>query len=277
MKVWRDGELLDSEAAISAADRGYLIGDGVFETIFVDHGRPAFLTDHLARLQRGADQLEIAFNRRADEIRSAIAALARGGPGGRASCRITVTRVGGARGLAPSAEARAQTLIALQPVAAPKAIYRLIVAQSRRYSASLTNGFKCIGAYAPNMIARLEAARLGADEAVMLNEYGRVASCSAANLFLVSGAGLTTPPESEGAMAGVTRAKVIESAAALGIEVRISPIAAAEIAHAPLLLTNSLIGVAAAGVTMASPADLAKRLQSAYEQRVKAEFAGSAP
>ncbi|MDZ7629618.1 MAG: aminotransferase class IV [Parvularculaceae bacterium] len=277
MIVWRDGEFLAAEAAISATDRGYLIGDGVFETVLVDRGRPAFLPSHLARLQRGANQLEIVADVKAEEIRAAITALARSGQTGRASCRITVTRVGGARGLVPATEARAQTIITLQPVAAPKAAQRLIVARSRRHAAALTNGFKCIGAYAPNLIARLEAARLGADEAIMLNEFDRAASASAANLFMVSDGVLTTPPEIEGAMPGVTRERLIEVAAALGIDVRIEPIAAAEVERAPLFLTNSLIGVIDAGVATLPPASLAKRLQAAYEERVQAEFSDPAP
>lgn len=274
MIVWRDGDLMEADGAVSAADRGFLIGDGVFETLLVDGGRPAFLGAHLARLRRGLEALGFEAPVGEEALRAAIDALARRqGVDGRAACRITLTRVGGARGLVASAEARIQTLLSLSPFAAPRREATLLIAGARRHSASPTNGFKCVGAYAANMLARNEAARAGADEAVMLNEFGRVACASAANLFLIDGDALVTPPESEGAMPGVTRAALIEVARALGISLRIEAIEAAMLAGRPLLLTNSLIGVVPARVGSAPPApDLATRLGAAYEDRLLAEL-----
>jgi branched-chain amino acid aminotransferase len=275
MIVWRDGRFVESEGAVSATDRGFLIGDGVFETVLIDNGRPAFLAAHLARLRRGAEALGINVSLTERDLRAAISGLTeRSGAHGREACRITVTRSGGARGLIASPDARTQALVSLAPFRAPKPEFLAAVSAARRFSQAPTNGFKCAGAYAANMIARMEAARAGADEAIMLNEFGRVAGAGAANLFLIEGDTLLTPPEREGATPGIARAVLIECARALGVAVRIEPLPAAALAEAPLIFTNSLIGATPGrlAATTRTP-DLAIRLGAAYEARLEAELA----
>ncbi len=275
MIVWRDGAFVDGKSAVSAGDRGYLIGDGVFETALVEKGRPAFLAAHLSRLRRGAAALGLSVAAGEDELRAAIEELgARSGASARAACRITATRVGGARGLVATPDAGTQLLLSLAPIAPAKVSLRAVITDVRRLSTAPTNAFKCIGAYAANMLARTEASRAGADEAIMLNEHGRIACASSANLFIIDGDAIVTPPESEGAMPGVTRALVIEIAGALGVEVRVEPVDAARIAAAPLLFTNSLIGVLPGGLSTsaAQPPRLALRLGAAYEARLETEL-----
>ncbi len=280
MIVWRDGDFVPADEAVSAADRGYLVGDGVFETLLVDRGRPAFLGAHLTRLNRGARTLEIKIDLAETRVRAAIIGLSeRLGLDGRAACRVTVSRVGGARGLAPSPDARSQAIISLQGAAPAKPLLTLIVAQARRLSSAPTNAFKCIGSYAPNLLARLAAARAGADEALLLNEHGRLACASAANVFLLTEQALISPPESEGAMPGVTRAILLAAAAEIGVATRVEPIEPSALGASGLMLTNSLIGVANASLLNAPEptGDLAMRLASAYDARLRAEFSERAP
>lgn len=276
MIVWRNGAFVAPGAAVSAVDRGYLVGDGIFETMLVRGGKPAFLAAHMSRLRRGAEALEMRAAVEDADVRAAIAGLAsRLELNGEAVCRVTVTRSGGARGLAPSSDATIETMVALHPAPRPKDIYRLIVARPRRLSDAPTNAFKCVGAYAPNMLARLEAARAGADEALLLNEHGRVCCASSANVFLVSGNAVMTPPESEGATPGVTRAILMAAAAEIGVAARAAPITLSEIGSSTLLLTNSIIGAALAtmaGVD-AAPVALASHLAAAYDRKLDDEFA----
>jgi branched-chain amino acid aminotransferase len=147
-----------------------------------------------------------------------------------------------------------------------------------RLSGAATNGFKCIGAYAPNLMARMEAARAGADEALLLNEHGRLACASAANVFVVSDAGLITPPESEGAMPGVTRATLLDAAAELGVAARLEPVSPAMLDDVSIILTNSVIGAAPASMMGASQIEsaLASRLRAAYERKLALELSGRA-
>ncbi len=244
MIVWRDGEFTPGETAISAADRGFLIGDAIFETMLVENGVPAFLDEHLQRLEIARAVMNHQATIEPDILRAAIAGLAeRNAVAGRAACRLTISRVGGSRGLAPSLDAKSQSIVTLTPIDPPPALLRLIIAKTPRWSAAPTNAFKCAGGYVSNMLARTEAAGR-ADEAVMLNEHGRVACASAANIFVISGDLVSTPPLGDGPMPGVIRGVLLAEARALGFDVREQPIDPAALRSATLLLTNSLIGVA---------------------------------
>jgi branched-chain amino acid aminotransferase len=273
MIVWRNGGLIEASRAVPADDRGYLVGDGVFETMLLRNGKPAFLDAHLARIRRGAGALDMEPQIDRATVLAAIGALtSQLGQSGEAVCRITLSRSGGARGLAPSSDAAQELLIALHPAPARKPRYRLIVAQTPRFSRLPTNGFKCVGAYGSNLLARLEAARANADDAIMLNESGRIACASAANVFLVSEAGLMTPPESEGAMPGVTRAVLLEIAAEEGVAVRIEPVPRSALDSSALILTNSVIGAVGASMANEVPNSLVALLSTAYEKRLGREF-----
>ena len=274
MIVWRDGELVSAEAAVSAEDRGYLVGDAVFETMLAEGGQAAFLGPHLARLALGCATLRMEFAPDEARIRQAILELAEYAPlTTRAACRITVSRLGGPRGVAPGEGARVRMIIALTAAAPRSSLLSLIVSTHRRSAAAATNGFKCAGAYAQNALARMEAIEAGADEAIMLNEYGRVACASSANVFVLTDRGIATPPLREGAMPGVVRAIVLEEAHRLGLaaeEVEIEPTA---LASARLLLTNSVIGVVVGAVGDNKTRDrdaVAQAIINAYERRLAA-------
>jgi branched-chain amino acid aminotransferase len=74
--------------------------------------------------------------------------------------------------------------------------------------------------YLNNILAKIEAKKAGVLEAVMLNHYGRVAECTADNIFIVKNGDLLTPRVTEGALPGITRASVLELARAAGMTVR---------------------------------------------------------
>jgi branched-chain amino acid aminotransferase len=278
MIAWRDGKIVDAESALAATDRGWLVGDAAFETILVVGGAPAFLGDHLARLNRGLETLRAPRRIGPEEARRALTDLVEAGaPSRRSAFRLTVSRVGGKRGLAPSADAAAQTTAFLSPVDAGAGRWTAIVARQRRWTGAAAIGFKSPGGYLDNMAARLEAADAGANEAIMLNEHGRVASASAANLFLVDGERLMTPPIAEGAMPGVVRGVVLDEAKRLGIMAVEAPLERADLATGALLLTNSLAGVvrtALVGAGAAAPCDVADRIVAAYERRLAEDLAG---
>jgi branched-chain amino acid aminotransferase len=73
--------------------------------------------------------------------------------------------------------------------------------------------------YLNNILAKIEAKKAGVPEAVMLNERGRVAECTADNLFIVKNGGIMTPRLTEGALPGVTRGAVMELAEKQGLDV----------------------------------------------------------
>lgn len=276
MIVWRDGKLVEAENSLSAEDRGWLIGDAVFETALFRENYLAFLSAHLGRLSVGIDVLGINAELSGVEMLGAARALSEQyGAIDRGAFRITVSRVGGRRGLAATAEARAQILASLTKLEpAPDAI-TVTISTFRRWSGSAAIGFKCVGAYAENLLARSEASERGAGEAIMLNEHGRVACGSSSNVFLIKGDKVLTPPQTEGAMPGVVRSVVIEESRKLGLSLSEAPISMSMLETGSLLLTNSLIGVVAANVgsTPGATSDAATaKIRDAYQRRLNAEF-----
>lgn len=279
--IWLNGEFRDGGAAIDVADRGFLLGDGAFETLYVAYGRPAFLGEHLARLHRGLAVLRIPAPAALSDLKEIIARLARDNTlaEARAAARITVTRGPSGRGLGfPSAEETAPTmLVTLGPAPAPaEAPLRLFLSERRRYSGAASAGFKSIGGYTENMLAFNQAREAGADDALMLNEKGRLASTARANLFLVDETGaVITPPEGEGAMPGVVRGALIAGAGEHGVSIAETPIVPDDLTRAQLFVTNSLIGLASAmlvsgaGSSAQTGRDVLERLQTWYRERLQ--------
>lgn len=212
--VWLNGRFVPGEAAIDAADRGLLLGDGVFDTALVLGGVVFRREQHLARLVQALEVLEIPAERR--DLEAAMTALAeRQGSG---SVRLTVTRGAAPRGLAYPPEPR-PVILGLSAPLAPAAMFapvRCAMSDIRRNETSPLSRLKSLG-YLDNILASRRAARAGAGEALFLNSRGLLACSSLANLFVVEGFELLTPPLKDGALPGVTRAWILENAADFGL------------------------------------------------------------
>jgi branched-chain amino acid aminotransferase len=99
--------------------------------------------------------------------------------------------------------------------------------------------------YLENMLARAEAAGVGCDEAILLNEEGLVAECSASNIFIVERGRLVTPPIGAGILEGVARGVVIELAGGLDISVAEENITVDRLLGVDeVFITNSIIELA---------------------------------
>jgi len=279
--IWLNGAFQEEGAGVDVADRGFLLGDGAFETLYVENRRPAFLAEHLARLHRGLAVLRIPAPAALSDLREIIARLARDNTlaEARAAARITVTRGPGGRGLGfpPTDETAPTMLVTLGPAPAPaEAPLRLFLSERRRYSGAAAAGFKSIGGYVDNMLAFNEARQAGADDALLLNEKGRLASTARANLFLIDETGaVITPPEGEGAMPGVVRGALIAGAGEHGVSIAETPIAPGDLTRARAFVTNSLLGLApaelvsGAGLSAPTGIDVFTRLQTWYRERLQ--------
>ena len=243
--VWINGALRPADHALHAEDRGALLADAAFETILVRGGRPLFWTDHLARLRAGLAVLGHDLDRADPLIDAARAGLpqllaARGVDGAPAALRLTVMRGPAPRGLAPAVDSAPSVMMAVSP-APPghQAPLRLCVFRDAPQIRSPFSGFKYAGGYGVNLLARAHAARDGFDDALLLNDAGRLVSASAANLFLIDADGaVATPPISDGALRGVTRARMI--AAMPDIEEK--SLRPEDMDNRAIVLTNALTG-----------------------------------
>jgi branched-chain amino acid aminotransferase len=220
--VWVDGRLLRADGLhLSAFDRGFLLGDGIFETLRAHGGHVTELADHLARLRRSAVGLDIDLPDSADvQIEAGIAEVLRAdgldGPTGDASLRITVSR-GAFRGrglLPPDEVVRPTVAIQAWPVVPVPAGHldrglRLVVSAVRRDPANPLATLKTISR-ADYVYARLEARRAGADDAMFLTLDGHLSEATTSNVFLVRRAGhgvleLATPSLDCAILPGTTR------------------------------------------------------------------------
>ncbi|MBO1361830.1 aminotransferase class IV [Acetobacter sacchari] len=210
--LWLNGRVLAApEARIDPADRGFLLGDGLFETIRVAGGVTPHLERHLARLARGCATLMMFppdFAALRDGVKDLIgASKLRDG-----SMRLTVTRGPGPRGLEPSAKPSLTTLLTCSP-AAPAPLStpaRLHVSRFTRDGTSPLSQVKSLN-YLPGVMARLEASAAGYDDALLPGVNGAVAEGSAANVVFLSHGALTTPPLDDGALPGTSRARLLEA------------------------------------------------------------------
>jgi branched-chain amino acid aminotransferase len=231
MKIttWMNGSLVPVErAAVSILDHGLLYGDGVFEGIRYYGGAPFRLGAHLDRLARSAAAVALAIPWARPELEAAVAAViaAAGEPDG--YIRLVVTRGAGSLGLDPRTCERPSLLLAAGAFPAFGAGtdggrgLSVVVASTRQTPPDVLDPrIKSLN-YLPRLLARLEAARAGADEAIMLNAAGHVAEGSTDNVFVVRAGELATPPASDGALEGITRAAILELAAAAGIPARVA-------------------------------------------------------
>jgi branched-chain amino acid aminotransferase len=225
MLVYVDGELVPkADAKISVFDHGYLYGDGIFEGIRVYGGNVFRLKEHIDRLYESAKTIALRMPMTpAELIRATLDTVA---ANGMRDCyiRLVVSRGKGDLGIDPGKCARATVVIIVDTIVLYPAEYydkgiSLVTTSIRRIPAQcLDPRIKSLN-YLNNILAKIEAKKAGAAEGVMLNHNGRVAECTADNIFIVKNGTLSTPDLMEGALGGITRMAVMELARAAGMEV----------------------------------------------------------
>lgn len=245
--VWVDGERMPSEGPhVSARDRGVTLSDGLFETMRVAGGKIFRFEQHLDRLLRGLETLEIAAPPR---LRQLVLRAVRETGAEEAGLRLTVTRGVGGAGLPVEPGVPPTILVTLNPLPGfPAEVYErglaAHVASGRRNEHAPTAGLKTL-AYVDAVVALLEARRAGAAEALWLDTEGHCSEASSSNLFVWTGNRLLTPPVSCGALPGITRAAVLELAGRLHLPAGEQAFGVAELRGASeAFLTSSLRGVA---------------------------------
>ena len=259
---WLNGAFMPcDQVRIDPADRGWTLGDGIFETIAVRNGTPAHLSAHLSRLVAGAAVLGLRSAWDRATIADAAIAVAGHAGLGAGSLRITWTRGPGRRGVLPDQAAHGTVLVSCTGAAPVVDTVRAIVCRTTcRNEKSPLCGVKSLN-YGDGVLARIEAEEAGADDAVLLNTVGAVAEACAANLFALFDDKLLTPPVIDGALPGIIRALLLSRGQAE--EATLSP---DELLRATaLFLTNSLgiRQVVALDGTAFSPApELLRRLRA---------------
>jgi branched-chain amino acid aminotransferase len=259
--VWVDGDVLPADGPhLSAFDRGFQLGDGIFETLRARGGHVTEIDQHLARLHRSAAGLELPLPddvdaRLAGGIAALLAAEDLDGPGADASIRITVSRGSfRARGVLPADEGAAATIViqAWPVIAAPASHLEqglhLVPSRVRRDPQNPLATLKTTSR-AEYVYARLEARRAGADDALFLTIDDHLSESTSANLFLVRRAAdgvleLATPSLDCAILPGTTRSWLLAWGARVGLRTFEGRLTAADLAAADeAYLSSSVAGI----------------------------------
>jgi len=245
--VHLNGRLLPlAEAGVSVLDRGFLYGDGLFETVRAYRGHCFRLGDHLERLADSAQALKIPLPAPAADLAKAIPELIRANDLSDAYVRLTLSRGEHPGKLILETSLPPTLLIVARPLSAraPEDDRTGIVAmisQIRQNAESPSRRHKTLN-YLDNLLAHEEAHLAGAREAILLNTRGEVAEAATANLFLVEDDKLVTPSLETNILAGVTRKVVLEVAGELGLATEESFFGPDRLlAASEVFLTNSMI------------------------------------
>ena len=242
LRILVDGEPTDR---ISCLDRGLLYGDGVFETLAVEAGRPRFWKRHLARLVAGCARLGIPHPeeyRLREEARLAIAESQR------AVLKIIMTRGEGGQGYRSAGQVTPTRIIQLHPWpdypdACRVAGVRVRLCRQRLGCNPALAGIKHLNRL-EQVLARREWDDPGIREGLLLDGDDRLVEGTMSNLFLFRKGGLLTPELSRCGVAGILRTVVMELAEAIRMPVRVGTVGLSDLREADeVFLTNSVIGI----------------------------------
>jgi len=282
--VYLNGAIVPrQQARVSVLDYGFLYGYGLFETMRAYGGRVFRLEKHLSRLARSAEFLGISTD--SIELKDAVHSTLRANRLQDARVRITVSI--GEGGLTPDpATCGRPTVLVMAgeykpyPEQGYQRGFRAVISSLRRNSQTPLAQLKSTS-YLESILARQEARRAGADEAICLNERELLAEASMSNIFLVADGVLKTPAVESGILPGVTRETVLELAGKLGIRTLEREIEAEELWRSEeVFLTGSLIEVMplvdvdGKPIGDGKPGPVTRRLMDEYRRLVDREFSG---
>lgn len=273
------------EAVVSVTDRGFLYGDGIFETLHA-YGRKLFRRrEHLERLAQGAARLFLALTPNPCALAKWLEEAVLAAGFAEANVRLTVSRGMGPRG--PSVPARLEPTVVITvsrhtrpPGKRLKHGASAVLASFRRQEAGVTAGLKTLN-YLEQVLARREADLAGVDEAILLNSAGLLCEGSACNLALVRHGRLALPdPGRTGALPGIAQLTAVEAARSLGIPVAYTLLGPWDLGRAEeAFLSGSmreispLVRVDGRPVGSGRPGPLTLRLMAEYRRMVERECA----
>jgi len=286
--VWVNGELVPRErAVVSVFDSGFVLGDGVWEGLRVRSGHPAFVERHLDRLFEGARalMLDIGLDRR--ELTEAIYETLRANEmTDGVHVRLMVTR-GVKR--TPYQDPRVTigpatvVIIAEHKEPLPATVVdgiTLFTTHVRRAAPDTLDPKLNSHSKLNDIMACIQAYTAGADEALMLDPHGFVATCNSTHFFIVAGDAVLTS-DGRYCLAGITRANVLELCRANGIPARETTFSLTDVYSAQeAFVTGTFAGVVPVrsvdgriiGDGRRGP--IAERLQTLYRELVDADVAG---
>jgi D-alanine transaminase len=236
-----NGEFLPLErATVRVEDRGFQFADGVYEVVRTYNGKPFATGEHLARLSRSLEAIELKNPLGVEQWKSIIDEGIRRSSFAEAIVYLQITR-GCAprhRGMPKDAE---PTIVMTVRKLGPSAMkvretgIAVITVPEFRWARC---DIKSI-ALLPSVLAYQAAKKAGANDAIFVGDDGTVNESTAGNVFVVTEGRLRTPPKGTRILPGVTRDKLLEAARAVGIETAEERITKSELLSAPEVFLSS--------------------------------------
>jgi branched-chain amino acid aminotransferase len=286
--IWVNGELVPRDRAmVSVFDSGFVLGDGVWEGLRVSGGHPAFLEKHLDRLEEGARAIVLDLGMTREEITAAIYETLRANEmTDGVHIRLMVTR--GVKST-PYQDPRVTVgpatvvIIAEHKEALPTTVtdgITLFTTHVRRATPDTLDPKLNAHSKLNDIQACIQAYTAGADEALMLDPHGFVATCNSTHFFMVTRDGEVWTSDGRFCLAGITRANVLEVCHASGIPARETTFSLTDVYNASeAFVTGTFAGVVPVrsvdGRTIGtgSRGPVVHRLQELYQRHVAADVA----
>jgi branched-chain amino acid aminotransferase len=283
MLVYINGKIVpEKEAVVSVFDHGFLYGDGIYETMVAYEGVIFKLDEHLRRLYRSASLIGLTIPFEVDRIESALYKTLSANVLKNAYVRLTVSRGPGPIGLNPDLCPQPTIAIMVQDskeypeLLYEKGIHLIISETKRNLKEAIDPRIKSMN-FLNNILAKIEAIKRDAYEAIMLNAQNQLTEGTISNIFFVKDTILCTPSVACGLLDGITRGTVIDLAKKEAIQLKEGEFFKEDIyAATEVFITNTsleVMPVSKVDEKTYPVGKITKRLHKAYQQEVKKHLA----
>jgi branched-chain amino acid aminotransferase len=208
-----------NEALVSPGQTGFMNGWGIFSTLQVLDGILFEYQRHYARMKRDAELTHVPLPYSSDELERQLLQLVNANSAENAVLRVAIVRNSGGVFEGPGTGRDSDLIAFTADLTNWGSGVRLYYVPSGRFGASPFAGTK-ITSWAQNLTWYEQAHQRGYDEVILLNEHGHVSECTSANIFVVRGNVVSTPPlTTSGCLPGITRAVLLREIKVPGISI----------------------------------------------------------
>lgn len=268
--IFRNDQLLPIEKVrLSPGQAGLICGWGLFTTLRIVRGEAFAFERHWRRLEKDAAMIRLPMPYAGPRVRVQLQEVIRANEVTEGCARIYLVynQVGFWRGEEPMTPV--DLIIYTAPLPEYREPVRLALREHGRHAASPLAGVKTIS-WLANVWSVAEAQKEGFDEVILLNERGEIAECTAANIYLVKGDNILTPPLSSGCLEGVTRGIIFEISTEAGVRVKEQVLRPEDLHSADEVFISSTnrnvigVGEIAGNSLPGAPGPITKRIDEAF-------------
>jgi branched-chain amino acid aminotransferase len=269
------------EARLSPGQMGLLMGWGVFTTLRIYQGIPFAFDGHWERMVRDAKRLGITLDYDQKSVGEVIVKLAAANQRPEGAARLSfIKNHGGLWADAPGCPAT-DLLIFTRELAVWPVAHKLLLVPNAIFSIGKLAGAKMLS-WVQNAGTLERVHKEGFDDALLLNEQGHLAECTSANVFLVHGRQILTPPLSSGCLPGITREVLCQVIPASGFTLQEQDLTPSDLdAAEEVFISSTTREVAGVGSIQPNwkypaPGKVTRELAAAFQDYVKAYLLGTA-